>query len=152
MVKLSVWLLMNSERHNFQIADFSKYSSVECREMAFIYKIVYGLMVTNLNYIWQYIFTRAKMIILFVLMEAKRYILLGKMRPSIHADVNLTVSQDHPTPHPPANGNGIPWRQWPASTGDSAPPHCKNCWGSAGETQQEPKALTWPSNFRFQSN
>lgn len=48
------------------------------------------------------------MIILFVLMEAKRYILLGKMRPSIHADVNLTVSQDHPTPHPHANGNGIP--------------------------------------------
>lgn len=48
------------------------------------------------------------MILLFVLMEAKRYVLLGKMRPSIHADVNLTVSQDHPTPHPPANGNGIP--------------------------------------------
>lgn len=40
------------------------------------------------------------MIILFVLMEAKRYVLLGKMRPSIHADLiwQYHTTTDSPSP------------------------------------------------------
>lgn len=46
-------------------------------------------------------------------MEAKRYVLLGKMRPSIHADVNLTVSQDHLTVEDRLEKHNRSPRLWP---------------------------------------